>query len=81
MLSFVHNVLIEDVQINPSGNGAKCNSSYETTKTVMLLCTNLSYASNYSLNIRGMASLNKSESNYLEFSVSLDFSTALDEQG
>ena len=78
LLSFSHDVLIESVGVSPNGNVASCIANNQTSKRVMLSCSDLSNSTTYSVTVQGNASLNNSESGYqyLEFTVSLDFSTA-----
>ena len=77
-LSFSHDILIESVGVSPQGNGASCNANNQTSKRVILSCSDLSNSTTYSVTVRGKASLNISESGdqYSQFVVSLDFSTA-----
>ena len=78
LLSFSHDVLIERVGVSPSGNRANCNANNQTSKQVILSCSDLSNSTTYSVTVQGKASLNNSESGYQysQFAVSLDFSTA-----
>ena len=78
LLSFSHDILIESVGVSPQGNGASCNANSQTSKRVMLSCSDLSNSTTYSITVQGKASLNNSESGYQysQFVVSLDFSTA-----
>ena len=77
LLSFSHDVL-ESVEVSPDRNGAVCIANKQTSKQVMLSCSDLSNSTTYSVTVEGKASLNDSETGYqyLEFAVSLEFTTA-----
>ena len=78
ILSFSHNVINESVEVSPDRNGASCIANKQTSKQVMLNCSDLSNSTSYSVTVQGKASMNDSETGYqyTEFAVSLDFTTA-----
>ena len=78
LLSFSHDIVIESVGLSPHGNGANCSANNQTSKQLMLNCSDLSDSTTYSITVQGKASLNNSESGYqyTQLAVSLNFTTA-----
>ena len=72
-LSFVHNVVIES--ITQFQNGENCTANSNASKTVNISCSDLLYATSYTLSVRGTANLEDDSICELAFTAFLNFIT------